>query len=209
MERSWKNEGATGRNGWTFFVFKPGARLNKPNLLSLAATSCGLDRMVRRGRRFESVRGLQESAARAGPSLVSSLQLLQHARGWNRFWNSQTENGFDFVVSSGNEAIFEDSGVEHRSAVDHLSKGNRAQRRSAPHPRTSLVASTDCKGWSLHGAPWLQRLATRRRSESPQSQREQAKTLAARCDKLPIGAQRPKVSQWRLHCDAPRVPWVR
>jgi hypothetical protein len=119
MERIWKTREQRGATVRTFFVFKLGARLNKPNLLSLAATSCGLDRMVRRGRRFESVRGLQESAARAGPSLVSSLQLFQHARGWNRFWNSQTENGFDFVVSSGNEAIFEDSGVEHRSAVDH------------------------------------------------------------------------------------------
>src|SRR5918994_6534927 len=47
MERVWKNEGAMGRNGSG--VSKPGNRVNKPIVLPPAATSCRLDRMVRRG----------------------------------------------------------------------------------------------------------------------------------------------------------------
>jgi hypothetical protein len=42
-----KTRGQRGAMVRTFF--KPGARLNNPNLLPLAATSCGSDRMVRRG----------------------------------------------------------------------------------------------------------------------------------------------------------------
>src|SRR6266516_7989782 len=59
MERSWKNEGATGGKATSGGGRDNG--MNKRNPSPPVAHSCGLDRMVRRGRRFESVRGLPDS----------------------------------------------------------------------------------------------------------------------------------------------------
>jgi hypothetical protein len=60
-------------------------RLNKPKPLPLFATGCRRQRMVRRGRRFESVRGLCKSAANARFSFRLRLQTAQRVVGMEPF----------------------------------------------------------------------------------------------------------------------------
>jgi len=52
---------------------------NKPNPLPSLAASCAHNEMVRRGRRFESVRGLCKRPARR--PLIAQIQLLLFQRG--------------------------------------------------------------------------------------------------------------------------------
>src|SRR5438105_1581594 len=50
--------------------------------------------MVRRGRRFESVRGLSQEARKRGAfDFPASLHFVQRAQVWNRFWNNQAKDG--------------------------------------------------------------------------------------------------------------------
>jgi hypothetical protein len=58
MERLWSLAVATSGNRWQ--MDRPEHGGTKPKPLPLVATSCRKERMVRRGRRFESVRGLAE-----------------------------------------------------------------------------------------------------------------------------------------------------
>jgi hypothetical protein len=90
-ERLWKNEGATGRK--QFERFKPRNRLNKPNLLPPAATGCPQSRMVRRGRRFASVRGLCKSAARRRFLVQIDLLNVDRAVGMEPFMELSRPRG--------------------------------------------------------------------------------------------------------------------
>jgi hypothetical protein len=61
MEHLWSRAVATGGNRWQMGCPENGS--NKPKPLPWVATSCRAPKIVRRGRRFESVRGLRKAAA--------------------------------------------------------------------------------------------------------------------------------------------------
>src|SRR5687768_3411328 len=76
---SWKNAGAT--DGKELGAHRRERRVNKRNRLPWLATGCRKRSMVRRGRRFESVRGLCKVPANRGFPYQLDLHHFEHASG--------------------------------------------------------------------------------------------------------------------------------
>jgi hypothetical protein len=74
MEHLWSLAGATSGNRWQ--MVWPQKRRNKPNPLPPVATSCRSERMVRRGQRFESVRGLRKGPANGPFSCPGTCRII-------------------------------------------------------------------------------------------------------------------------------------
>jgi hypothetical protein len=94
LEHLWSRAVANGGNRWQIELRRN--RRNQAKPLPLVATGCGGNAMVRRGRRFESVRGLAKSPAQG--FFRSSFCVFQDDR--SCFWSSQDVTwGIEFFRS--------------------------------------------------------------------------------------------------------------
>ena len=95
MEKVWKNEGATRRK--RFDHFKPGRRLDKPNLVAIGCHRLPPKSHGKEGvRRFESVRGLRWLACCALRAVV--LFARQAGVGKSAITRAWSETAFTLVV---------------------------------------------------------------------------------------------------------------